>query len=281
MTLLPTRRSTAVSLQSLAPNPSSFPVVLLPAKKTPMLSRRLGRAAIVIALLTSSLPVEYAACAEPARQMVTGAAASSTRSFAAFIAEASQRFGVPTSWIRAVMHVESIGDVHALSSKGAMGLMQIMPTTWADLRARYGLGANPYDPHDNILAGAAYLRELHDRYGASGFLAAYNAGPARYENHLATGQPLPAETRAYIAMLEPMIADKRAGDAMIDAVSAPSWTVAPLFAALAGSGPMEIAPPSNAHRDRPSTDGHVEDLTALVPQSHGLFARTPARNPKP
>ena len=59
--------------------------------------------------------------------------------------------------------------------------MQIMPQTWAELRARYGLGTDPYDPHDNILAGAAYIRELHDRYGAPGFLAAYNAGPGRYE----------------------------------------------------------------------------------------------------
>ena len=76
------------------------------------------------------------------------------------------------------MHVESIGDVRARSPKGAMGLMQIMPETYAALRARYALGANPYDPRDNILAGAAFLRELHDRYGTPGFLAAYNAGPA-------------------------------------------------------------------------------------------------------
>jgi soluble lytic murein transglycosylase-like protein len=68
-----------------------------------------------------------------------------------------------------------------------MGLMQIMPETWAILRARYGLGPNPYDPRDNILAGAAYLRELHDRYGAPGFLATYDAGPVRYEEHLASG----------------------------------------------------------------------------------------------
>ena len=82
-----------------------------------------------------------------------------------------------------------------------MGLMQIMPGTYAELRVRYGLGADPFHPHDNILAGAAYLRELYDRYGASGFLAAYNAGPGRYEQHLINGQPLPAETRAYVAAL--------------------------------------------------------------------------------
>src|SRR3546814_17844195 len=94
------------------------------------------------------------------------------------------------------MRVESRGDVRAVSPKGAMGLMQLMPDTWASLRVRLGLGANPYDPRDNILAGAAYLREMHDRYGSPGFLAAYNAGPGRYEEALA-GRPLPAETRAY------------------------------------------------------------------------------------
>ena len=86
-----------------------------------------------------------------------------------------------------------------VSPKGAMGLMQIMPDTWAELRSRYGLGPDPYDPHDNIIAGTAYLRELLDRYGERGFLAAYNAGPSRYEEHLATGRPLPSETLSYMA----------------------------------------------------------------------------------
>ena len=115
--------------------------------------------------------------------------------FAAFITEASKRFAVPEHWIRSVMRVESAGEVRARSRKGAMGLMQIMPQTWSELRARYDLGADPYDPRDNILAGAAYIRELYQRFGAPGFLAAYNAGPTRYENHLATGRPLPDETQ--------------------------------------------------------------------------------------
>ncbi len=93
------------------------------------------------------------------------------------IAEASARFGVPARWIAEVMQVESRGDPRALSPKGAIGLMQIMPATYASLAARYGLGADPWNVRDNIMAGAAYLRELYDRYGASGFLAAYNAGP--------------------------------------------------------------------------------------------------------
>lgn len=99
------------------------------------------------------------------------------------------------SWIRAVIHFESGGRAAAVSPKAAIGRMQIMPQTYAGLRARYHLGANPYDPTDNILAGAAYLREMHDRFGSPGFLAAYNAGPARYDEHLATGRALPIETQ--------------------------------------------------------------------------------------
>ena len=123
---------------------------------------------------------------------------------AEFIDEASGRFAVPARWIRAVMQVESGGDQHATSSRGAMGLMQLMPGTWVELSVRYGLGLDPCDPRDNILAGTAYLKEMHDHFGSAGFLAAYHAGPARYEQHLATGQPPPPETTAYIAAVTPL-----------------------------------------------------------------------------
>ena len=103
------------------------------------------------------------------------------------------------------MQVESAGDSNSTSSAGAMGLMQVMPQTYAMLRARLGLGANPYDPRDNIMAGAAYLREMHDRYGSAGFLAAYNAGPGRFEEFRAGVRPLPAETVQYLARLNPML----------------------------------------------------------------------------
>ena len=86
-----------------------------------------------------------------------------------------------------------------------MGLMQVMPQTYAALRTRYGLGADPNAPRDNILAGAAYLRELLDRYGVPWFLAAYNAGPARLDAFLHTGRALPAETQRYLAALAPQI----------------------------------------------------------------------------
>ncbi len=175
------------------------------------------------------------------------------------------------------MKVESLGDMHAVSPKGAMGLMQIMPETWAYLRARYGLGANPYNPHDNILAGAAYLRELHDRYGAPGFLAAYNAGPARYESSLATGRPLPPETRAYIAALAPLPGGGAFDNSTPLAVAASSWTASPLFA-IHTDGSFAPSPRSP---DRQSTRGSSgvapQDWTALAPQSAGLFVRVTAR----
>lgn len=120
----------------------------------------------------------------------------------AHIAEASKRFGVPANWIRAVIMAESGGDVRAVSPKGAMGLMQLMPDTWNDMRAAHGLGADPFDVRANILAGTAYLKALHDRFGYPAVFAAYHAGPARYEDHLRTGKPLPSATRAYIAGLE-------------------------------------------------------------------------------
>ncbi|QDX27011.1 lytic transglycosylase domain-containing protein [Sphingomonas suaedae] len=128
------------------------------------------------------------------------AACSSGMALDAPIARASQRFVLPDTLIRAVIAVESGGAVFAVSPKGAMGLMQLMPGTWAELRQRYGLGADPFDPCDNIFAGTAYLRELLDRYGDPGFLAAYNAGPGRYEAYLG-GRPLPPETIAYVATL--------------------------------------------------------------------------------
>jgi soluble lytic murein transglycosylase-like protein len=92
--------------------------------------------------------------------------------FAKFTEEASGRFAVPARWIRAVMQVESGGDERAISSRGAMGLMQLMPSTWVELSGRYGLGLDPFDARDNILAGTAYLKKMHDRFGSAGFLAA-------------------------------------------------------------------------------------------------------------
>lgn len=75
------------------------------------------------------------------------------------IAEAAQRCGVPEPWIARVLHAESGGRTMVdgspiRSPKGAMGLMQLMPATWAEMRAALGLGGDPDDPRDNIVAGA-------------------------------------------------------------------------------------------------------------------------------
>ena len=123
-----------------------------------------------------------------------------------FVAEASRRFGVPMPWIERVMQAESAGRTMLrgrpiVSRAGAMGLMQLMPRTWEAMRARLGLARDPFDPHDNIIAGAAYLRLMFERFGYPGLFAAYNAGPARYAAAVAGSQPLPAETRTYLATI--------------------------------------------------------------------------------
>jgi len=151
--------------------------------------------------------------------------------YAEHIAEAAQLFSLPKHWIAAVLSAESAGVPRAVSSAGAMGLMQIMPDTWVELRTRYQLGDDPFDPRDNIIAGTAYLREMLDRYGAVGaMLAAYNAGPGRYDEYLATGRALPAETRAYVASLAPLLGEDKPpdGEAVATPVTA-DWREASIF----------------------------------------------------
>lgn len=148
------------------------------------------------AVLLAALAAALVARASPA-------AADRLDRWAPHVAEASARFGIPDEWIRRVISAESGGRTTLagrpiVSRAGAMGLMQLMPGTWRDMRARLGLGHDPHDPRDNILAGTAYLRLMYDRFGYPGLFAAYNAGPARYARHLATREPLPGETIAYM-----------------------------------------------------------------------------------
>ena len=120
-----------------------------------------------------------------------------------YIRVAATRYQVPEQWVRAVMHQESDGQEQAVSPAGAMGLMQIMPATYEGLRERYGLGNDPFEPQNNILAGTAYIREMYDQFGAPGFLAAYNAGPQRVEGYLSGTSDLPEETVNYLAAITP------------------------------------------------------------------------------
>ncbi|WP_104493496.1 lytic transglycosylase domain-containing protein [Paracoccus denitrificans] len=196
-------------------------------------------------LLLSGLTIATLPAAGLLAQTVQPVVRESRDPFASHVAEASRRFGIPAHWIRAVRHVESAGNPQAVSPKGAMGLMQIMPKTWAALRARHALGDDPFDPRDNIFAGAAYLREMHDRYGTiAGMLAAYNAGPGRYDEHLISGRTLPAETRAYVAALAPMLGGEPLPGGSV-AAKPPDWRVAPLFASGMTSGSDAERPKSD------------------------------------
>lgn len=238
------------------------------------------RPAALLLLSGLSLATPFAAFAQ-AQDAPVGRA-SPADPYAGAIAEAARRFGIPEAWIRAVMRVESRGNVRAVSPKGAIGLMQIMPATWTVLRSRHGLGTDPYDPHDNILAGAAYLREMHDRYGSPGFLAAYNAGPGRYQEYRDGGRPLPAETRAYVAVLAPMIGG---GDVAVPitmaAVDPLAWTRAPLFIAQADSSEGAYRRRSDDAPIAPASSHPESDLAPADPQTGGLFAvRTASVGPR-
>jgi hypothetical protein len=156
-------------------------------------------------------------------------------------------------------------------AQGRDGLDADHPGTWPGLRRRWRLGTDSYDAHDNIIAGAAYLRALHDGYCVTGFLAVYNAGPARWEDHLATGRPLLMETQAHLARVAP-VASGNAPDDVVSLVSIDrSWTEACLFVARSGRSLIGAKPALKQLSPRPTNDRRLEDLTGFVPQSDGLF----------
>jgi soluble lytic murein transglycosylase-like protein len=223
------------------------------------------------ALLLSGLLIAGPFTGVALAQNAPDARSQQAHPIADYIAEAARRFGLPVAWIRAVMGAESARDARAVSRKGAMGLMQIMPDTWSELRARYGLGRDPFDPRDSILAGAAYLREMHDRYGSPGFLAAYNAGPQRYDEYLAGVRALPAETRAYVAMLAPLVGDEPFERVTAIAPDPLAWTRSPLFVVRANDGAN--AGPSQEQRvpGDNATAPRARDAISLSPRSSGLF----------
>lgn len=227
-------------------------------------------------LLLSGLIFTAAATPTVLAQIAPPASAVTAHPHAAHIAEASRRFGIPPAWIVAVMRTESAGDVRAVSSAGAMGLMQVMPDTWAELRVRYSLGRNPYDPRDNILAGTAYLREMWDRYGdIAAMLAAYNAGPARYDEHRSKGRPLPAETRAYVASLAPALRGERPSKSG-SAIARPlDWREAAIFVGRDdGASPVNSASPGRSPGDARSSVTATPQMLVTA-QPDGLFV---ARN---
>jgi soluble lytic murein transglycosylase-like protein len=241
----------------------------LAAASTMAALRSLGTMLCIVVILAASMLSSGAAHAEQGSLATRRPNVSSVLPFAAFVTEASKRFGVPEHWIRAVLHVESDAKQRARSSKGAMGLMQIMPKTWTELRARYGLGADPYDPRDNVLAGAAYIRELYDRYGAPGFLAAYNAGPGRYERHLASGRPLPDETQAYVATLAPMITRARTNVQLGAVAKSFAWANSSLFAPCTAGVSPDASSRANVRQNCSSRARKLSQIREWQPESRG------------
>lgn len=226
-----------------------------PARSARFRAARIAAALAFLASLVGAAGDAFAAPASP----------GAPHPYAAQVAEASLRFGIPQDWIWRVMHVESRGNARAVSPAGAMGVMQIMPATWAMLTARHGLGRDPFDVRANILGGAAYLRAMWDRYGdVRLMLAAYNAGPGRADAYAAGRRGLPAETIAYVAAIAPAIgASSITPLAPAPTASAPAWRSASLFAGQANSS----VPGSSA---APALQGERASAAASPPAARQL-----------
>lgn len=190
-----------------------------------------------------------------------------------YIHEASNRFDIPEQWIRALMRQESGGREYnasgglTTSGAGAMGLMQVMPGTYDELRARHNLGDDPYEPHDNIMAGVAYMREMYDIYGAPGFLAAYNAGPNRLDDYLANNRPLPNETRRYVAIIGPQL------EGASPRVQSPAQQFA------MNNIPVNIPPGTRYGRSGPPASTYTASLMRPLPSAPVQMAALPAPPP--
>lgn len=195
-----------------------------------------------------------------------GAKAHAASACARHAPEAARRSGLSVHIILRVMHAESRGRPRAISPKGAIGCMQIMPPTWAYLTRRYGLGRDPWDARMNMIGGALYLAELVRRFGLPGAYSAYNAGPGRYQRHVRNGVPLPGETVAYATALTGKAPMRGSSYAQAEQPPAPRWQDAGLFMPAAQSRAGQSSGSVDADGD--ANDG------AESPPRHRLFPLT-------
>ncbi|MGH7075168.1 MAG: lytic transglycosylase domain-containing protein, partial [Stellaceae bacterium] len=135
---------------------------------------------------------------------------------------------------------------------------------------------DPFDRRDNIAAGAAYLSELLDRCGRSGMFDAYNAGPRRYQQHLATGRPLPSETQAYVETVARLLHRPVPTHRIFAVAAAPSWTGAAVFPRHDDGVPDRLFIVSRGPSNPPPIGISTANWARLVPQSGGLFVRLSA-----
>lgn len=205
----------------------------------------------------------------------------------AHVAEASKRFSMPEPWIREVIRQESGGRTTLngkpiVSKAGAMGLMQLMPATYEEMRRKHALGSDPFEPRDNILAGTAYLREMYNLFGSPGFLGAYNCGPRCYGDYLAGNRSLPGETRNYIASIAPRLNRSPApvpdtSDVMVASLPAPSAPVSP----ATGGSAVTLAPLPTASVPRVVVAELPPPAPVSAPAPAPVPVPTPARAPAP
>lgn len=228
-------------------------------------SQRRARRLLAFGIALATLGASLAPFSAPARESL--ATVSPSPACAPHAAEAAARSALPATVILRVMHVESRGRANAISPKGAMGCMQIMPATWRYLTARYALGSDPWNARFNMIGGALYLAELARQFGFPGAYAAYNAGPARYARHVRGAARLPAETIAYVASLSGAAPPRARTNGPTDRnLAAPRWQEAALF--LGASRPRAVAPEGSAPE------------TAARPARHELFPLARAEHGK-
>jgi Transglycosylase SLT domain len=249
-------------------------MIPLPASRAFACARRARASRIAAALLVAGF-------ASPL-------AAAPSATCADYLAEAAKVSGLAESLIASVLYVESRGNSAAVSAAGAKGCMQIMPATWGSLTTRYDLGADVHDPRANMIGGALYLREMVDRYGLPGGLAAYNAGPGRYEAWRDGRRNLPRETINYVEQIAPVSGGIAAPlRPLFTATIAPSWKQSSIFVTFtsATSTATDIPTASDVTTaivpaQRLSFEPHSQaastlaqpDFASSAPSKSGLFA---------
>jgi membrane-bound lytic murein transglycosylase B len=200
-----------------------------------------------------------------------------------YIAAAAHRFGVPKTWLYAVMQLESggytmlSGTQPITSSAGAMGLMQLMPQTYDEMRRQLGLGPDPFDPHDNIFAAAAYLRWLKSRYGYPAMFAAYNDGPGNLEARMRDAGLLPQETQNYLIRINAKLSPRTPLDKRFTAtIAAPQRTPNPVKFTGANGAPewidINAASAVSVRAAQPGEFGpNVRSVVTVGNAKHGVW----------
>ena len=200
-----------------------------------------------------------------------------------FVTAAARRFGVPKTWLYAVMQMESGGytmlsDTRPIvSSAGAMGLMQLMPATYDEMRRQLGLGPDPFDPHDNIFAAAAYQRWLKSRYGYPAMFAAYNDGPGNLEARMRDAGLLPQETQNYLIRINAKLSPGTPLDKRFTATIAPPQRTPDLVKFTGANGAPEWIDINAASSVsvRPAQPGefgpNIRSVVTVGTQKHGVW----------